>query len=195
MSTEIQPGPMTVEEWLEYEVPEGYRAELVDGELVMTPLAEPTHQIILDRLGQQIAQFRLAHPGVIQFCSTPARFPIPGRPGQRGREPDLGIYNEGPRQLGPKLSWKDLHPVVVAEVVSPEQEARDYADKRRDYHLARIPEYWIVDFERRLFSALRWTEHGWNEHQIEGEGTYSTPLLPGLALDIGLLWALPRPTD
>ena len=43
-------GLMTVDEWLLYDVPEGFGAELVDGMLEMTPLAGKRHQRVLAKL-------------------------------------------------------------------------------------------------------------------------------------------------
>lgn len=189
MSVEARTKPMTVEEWLLYDVPEGLHAELVDGELVMNPLANWRHQQIVRQLIEQVIEFRRAHPAVLATWSSPCRFPIPGTVKPRGREPDLGLYDKLPPDPDDPLAWKHVRPLVVVEVVSPGDETRDYADKRRDYHRAEIPEYWIVDRERRLFLALRWTPYGWDERHVEGSGTYTTPLLPGLELTIEALWS------
>ena len=57
MSSEPDAKLMTVEEWLLYDVPEGLHAELVDGELVMNPLANWRHQQIVRRLVSQVEGF------------------------------------------------------------------------------------------------------------------------------------------
>jgi Uma2 family endonuclease len=188
MPTESAAKLMTVEEWLLYDVPEGLHAELVDGELVMNPLANWDHQQVVRRLTRQVEAFIDASPGVLKTLSAPCRFPIPGTKMPRGREPDLGLYDREPSQPHSALAWQEVRPVVVVEVVSPGDTDRDYVDKRLDYWRAEIPEYWIVDEARRLFLALRRTPHGWDEHLIEDSGTYRTPLLPGLTLAIEPLW-------
>lgn len=180
------PGTMTVEDWLLADLPEGVHAELVDGSLEMTPLADPPHQIVLFRLNVGFSAYRAGHPEFPLWWSTPGRIAIPGA--DRGREPDLALYaGEPPLARGP-LAWTELRPLLVVEVVSPGQEVRDHVEKRLDYRLAEIPEYWIFDYERRLFLALRRTDRGWDEQQLRGQGTYSTPLLPGFELDLAQLW-------
>jgi Uma2 family endonuclease len=189
MTTRPAPKKLTIDDWLTYDVPEGLHAELVDGVLEMNPLAEPPHQIALQRMIRQLDVFLYLHPNDELWWSSPGRLPIPGT--SRGREPDLAIYDKYPHGLVGPLAWKRLSPVIVVEVVSPGQEVRDHADKRRDYFLAKVPEYWIVDLERRLFLALLRAEAGWNEIQLAETGTYPTPLLPGFELDIGKLWIEP----
>lgn len=179
---------LSVDDWLLYEVPEGLHAELVDGELVMNPLANWRHQQIVWQLTRQIAAFMDSAPTVLKTLSAPCRYPIPGSAKPRGREPDLGLYDRLPPDPDDPLAWKHVRPLVVVEVVSPGDEKRDYADKRLDYHRAEIPEYWIADFDRRLSLALRWTTHGWDEHHVESAGTYRTPLMPGFELVVDKLW-------
>jgi Uma2 family endonuclease len=93
-----------------------------------------------------------------------------------------------PAEPASSRGWKEVLPFLVVEVVSPDYRKRDYIEKWRDYHDARIPEYWIVDGERRHLLALRWTPGDWELHKFEGSGVYTTPLLPGLELDVVRLW-------
>jgi Uma2 family endonuclease len=182
---------VTFEGWLRSDLPEGSRSELIDGVIEMTPLASKRHQRVLRNLIRQLDAFIASHPGVLAGWDAPCRLPIPGQPGSaRGREPDLGLYDRDPPDLDDPMAWAAVLPVVAVEVVSvdPAEAYRDYVEKRRDYHAADIPEYWLVDFRLRLFTALRRTPHGWDEHTIEGGASYSTALLPGLALDTGKLW-------
>ena len=188
MATESPIKLMTVDEWLLYDVPEGLHAELVDGELVMNPLASWRHQQIVRQLTRQVEAYIGVGAGVLKTWSTPCRYPIPRTVKPRGREPDVGLYDALPEDPDSPLAWKFVRPLVVVEVVSPGDEKRDYADKRLDYHLAEIPEYWIVDYERRLFLALRWMQHGWDEHHVQSGGAYRTPLLPGLEIVVDKLW-------
>jgi len=38
------------------------------------------------------------------------------------------------------------------------------------------------------FLALRWTPGDWELHKLEGSGTYTAPLRPGLEVDVARLW-------
>lgn len=187
MVSQGEPKRMTVDEWLEYDdVPEGFHAELVDGEIVMNPLAGFRHQAILDNLNFVFIPYRLAHPDRIRRVLSPARLPIPGVP--EGREPDMALYAEEPQDPDSSKAWKQIKPFLVIEVVSPHQEKRDHVEKYSSYHRAEIPEYWILDPRRRELRALRWTPEQWEEQSIRGQGTYTTPLLPGLTVQVEDLW-------
>ena len=48
-----------------------------------------------------------------------------------------------------------LRPDWVCEVVSPEHAVEDLVRKRRLYHAAAVPHYWIVDPQTRTLEALR----------------------------------------
>src|SRR5687767_14258226 len=52
MSAESRPvPPISPQTWQTFEVPEGYRAEIIRGELVVTPAAGIGHQHVVIRLG------------------------------------------------------------------------------------------------------------------------------------------------
>lgn len=52
-------------------------------------------------------------------------------------------------------------PDWVCEILSPATRARDLSDKRRLYHRAAVPHYWILDPDLRFLTVLRWTEAGY----------------------------------
>ena len=56
---------MTKEEFLDAEEEPGYRYELARGILEMTHVPGPTHGQVVGNLYQVVANYRLAHPGVI----------------------------------------------------------------------------------------------------------------------------------
>ncbi len=50
MSTAPLPTGLTIEEYLSYEAPEGFRDELIDGEIILSPTANRTHADICLRI-------------------------------------------------------------------------------------------------------------------------------------------------
>jgi Uma2 family endonuclease len=67
---------------------------------------------------------------------------IPGPDGDGGRIPDLTVWSK-PQRRTVWLGVTDL--LLVVEIVSPSSEAIDEVVKRREYALAGILRYWVVD--------------------------------------------------
>lgn len=77
---------------------------------------------------------------------------------------------------------------LVVEVVSQDRK-RDLVDKRKEYALARIPEYWIVDPAQERVTVLKLVDQSYIEHGSWTTGGVATSLmLPELQVDVGALF-------
>lgn len=101
-------------------------------------------------------------------------------------EPDLAAYcNYPPR--GEKFNWEDVSPLLVAEILSPDNSQKDLVRNTELYlQVPSIKEYWIVDGimdpdHPTLKVHRRWGQK-WRIKDIPFGGTYTTPLLPGFEL-------------
>ena len=77
------------------------------------------------------------------------------------------------------------------EVVSgsPADRDRDLVRKRRDYALAGIPEYWIVDPQEEVIYVLRLEGKEYVEHGRLTAGDVATSaLLPGFTVPVDDVW-------
>ena len=77
------------------------------------------------------------------------------------------------------------------EVVSgsPADRDRDLVRKRRDYALAGIPEYWIVDPQEEVIYVLRLEGKEYVEHGRFTAGDVTTSaLLPGFTVPVDDVW-------
>ena len=84
------------------------------------------------------------------------------------------------------------HDDLVAEVVSPDDPARDLVEKRADYAEAGIAEYWIADPRAATIVVLTLQDGAYVEHGVYGRGaTAQSPLLPGLAADVAACFDAP----
>ena len=108
--------------------------------------------------------------------------------GQVGvRVPDLVMYSEelarvmeGARR---SLILMDMPPpLLVVEVVSPNQENRDYRYKRSEYATRGIAEYWIVDLIGQKVTILEWVEGFYDERVYEGETAIVSSIFADLQL-------------
>ncbi|NEP62655.1 MAG: Uma2 family endonuclease, partial [Symploca sp. SIO2G7] len=73
-------------------------------------------------------------------------------------------------------------PLLVVEVVSPNQEKRDYRYKRTEYAARGIAEYWIVDPLLQQVTVLVWSEGLYEETVFTGEDAIASSVLSNLEL-------------
>ncbi len=173
---------MTVDEYLEADLPEGYRYELVEGVIEVSPTPGVLHDDVIGHLNTMLVNYMQAHPDVIAHISFRSSIAIPGK--ETVREPDISVYRHWTAVSDQKLEWKNRTPFLAVEVVSPGQEFRDYEQKRADYLAAGLSEYWIVDRYTGSISALTRAGEAWVEAEHRAGDTFEPAALPGLRVDV-----------
>jgi Uma2 family endonuclease len=173
---------MTFEEFLNYDDGTDTLYELENGELLaMSAESE---------INRRIAMFLVAH--FLKLEIPPYRLTMKTEvvtSGQRTsvRVPDLIVLSEeGATALeGATRSMilMDMPPpLLVVEVVSPNQEKRDYRYKRSEYAARGIAEYWIADSRQAQVTVLEWVEGFYEERVYTGDEKIISPLLGELEL-------------
>ena len=128
---------------------DGNRYELFDGELLVTPAPTGLHQLALSRLHEMVAPYVRAN-GLGQTMWSPADLALGG---EQLSQPDLFVM---PWLPDDRRAWSGFpDPVLVVEILSPSSDRFDRTVKRRRFQRAGIPEYWIVDLDRRAFERWR----------------------------------------
>lgn len=107
--------------------------------------------------------------------------------GSRVRVPDLVVFSEelAMAMKGAKRSTimpEMPPPLLVVEVVSPNQSSRDYRYKRSEYAARGIAEYWIVDAITQKVTVLEWVEGLYEEQVYEGDSAIVSLVFPELRL-------------
>ncbi|KJY38663.1 Uma2 family endonuclease [Streptomyces sp. NRRL S-495] len=119
----------------ELEVPEGWRAELIRGEIVLSMSSDLTANLITASVRDQIPHHRW-HGLTTQDVAFVGALSEP--------QPDLVVFErgaaDGPGRLVPAPAV-----TLVVEVVSKTSVLRDYRTKRELYAEGAIPVYLIVD--------------------------------------------------
>jgi len=130
-----------LDEWFErlerMPVPEGYRVEIVGGNVHMTPQRSAHWEIIRrflwaleDRFGRGVKVF------------SDVRIDFPGH--ENGFCPDVALLKDSAKQDDTgHWRWQDV--VFVAEVISKGTAANDYDPKKTAYAVAEVPLYLIAD--------------------------------------------------
>lgn len=130
-------------------LPEGERAELIDGELFRMDAPMRTHQKILMKLAFEIELYIRRRSGSCEIY--PAPFAVYIKNDRHNYvEPDISVTCDRD-----KLDEKGCHgaPDWVIEIVSPSSAKMDYAYKVKLYREAGVREYWIVDAEKETVTV------------------------------------------
>jgi Uma2 family endonuclease len=174
--------PMTLEDYLNYDDGSDTRYELDNGILIaMPPESVQSHRI---------ASFLFAYflqLGIPYYClSIGTQIAVSGKQAT-ARQPDFMVLSEeaanaleGAKQA--LITYDMPPPLLVVEVVSPQQENRDYRHKRTEYAGRHIPEYWIVDPIAQKVTLLEWVDGLYEEQAYQGDETIVSPSFPGLKL-------------
>ena len=128
---------------------DGWRYEVIDGDLLMTPAPSYRHQYAAGELfalllpyGKRVGLQVVVAPAAVRYAPRtevqPDVFVLPLR--RDGRRPDR---------------FSDVGRLTLAvEVLSPSTARSDRLRKRRLYQEQSVPEYWVVDMDGR--SVERW---------------------------------------
>lgn len=136
-------------------LPDGERAELIDGEMFMMATPMTVHQRILVRLILKIGSYIENNKGNCELL--PAPFGVYIKKDDRNYvEPDISVICHEE-----KLDEKGCHgaPDWVIEIVSPSSKKMDYVRKSTLYQETGVREYWIVDPKKEMvtiYKAEQW---------------------------------------
>lgn len=178
---------MTLEEFLAYDDGTDKLYELENGELIDIPSES--------EVNRRVAMFLLAH--FLQLGIPAYRLTMKTEVAVSGsrvsvRVPDLLVLSE---ELATEMDGATRSivlmdmppPLLVVEVVSPNQEKRDYRYKRSEYAARGITEYWIVDPIARQVTILEWVEGLYEEKVYQGDHQIESTVLGSLDLSVDLV--------
>ena len=163
---------------------QGRLVELSEGNIELLPLPTDFHQLILLRLSLALHLFvSTRRLGQVRFAPLPVRL-WPGKV----REPDLMFLSRAHQdRIGRYWGVPDL----AVEILSEGTEHKDREIKRREYALAGVGEYWIIDPEAMTVETLR--RDGGDDYSrsllLDRDSILTTPLLPGFTLKLSELFA------
>ena len=151
------PGPFTIDDY--HHLPDGERAELIDGQLIYMETPSRIHQLIAGEIHRQIANFiydsdgdcmpGMAPMGVQLDCDEKTMV-----------EPDVLVVCDPE-----KVKGRDVYgaPDFVLEVLSRSTSKKDFYTKSEKYRLAGVREYWILDPYAGILDVR---PYGFNEEPV-----------------------------
>ncbi|MCI8285567.1 MAG: Uma2 family endonuclease [Firmicutes bacterium] len=140
-----------------YALPEGERAELINGHIYNMAPPSTRHQLILGNMHTDINNHIRANNGSCK--AFPAPFAVFIKDDEKNYvEPDISIICDGS-----KLDDRGCHgaPDWIIEIASPSNAGYDYVEKLALYSQSGVREYWIVD-PMQESTTVYYLENGFN---------------------------------
>jgi Uma2 family endonuclease len=166
--------------------PEHKVAEILDGDLFLSPRPASRHSAASSRLGLALGPFDDSQegPGGWWFLDEPElHF------GEDVVVPDLGAWRRERMPAIPAAAFFTLAPDWVCEVLSPSTERIDRGRKLRIYAGAGIAHAWLVNPVERTLEVLRLRDGAWTIVAVcSGSDTVRVEPFDAIELALERLW-------
>ena len=165
-------------------LPEGDRRELIEGDFYVVPAPSFRHQIISRNRGTLLWEFvRGEGLGQVVWAPTDVVLSL-----ESVVQPDILFISNERRGIITEDNVSGA-PDLVVEILSPSTAERDRELKRTLYARYGVREYWIVDPEDSSVEVMALEEAGFVSARRYTSGQVEPPLLPGLAIPLGEIFA------
>ena len=137
-----------------YALPDGERAELIDGQIYMMGTPSRIHQKLVGQLSRIIGNYIESNHGSCEIYPAPFAVFIK-KDDKNYVEPDISVICDKS-----KLSDRGCEgaPDFIIEIVSPSSRRMDYYKKCTLYAESGVREYWIVDPEKQRTMIYRYED-------------------------------------
>ena len=163
-----------------YALPEGERAELIDGHMYMMAPPSRKHQKISMELSSIIREYIRSHKGKCEVYAAPFAVYLDER-SNTYVEPDISVICDSD-----KLDDRGCKgaPDWIIEIVSPASKKMDYLLKLLKYRSAGVKEYWIVDPEKNRVIVYNFTgDESVNDYTLQD--SIKAEIYDDLVIDFG----------
>lgn len=145
-----------------YSLPEGKRAELIDGQIYMMSPPTRKHQRIVMELSTIISSYIKGRNGSCEVDIAPFAVFL-NQDNKNYVEPDISVICDKN-----KLTDKGCvgAPDWIIEVVSPSSKRNDYLLKLFKYRTAGVREYWIVDSDKNRIIVYNFETEDVNDYSF-----------------------------
>jgi Uma2 family endonuclease len=180
---------LTLEEFEHADYVPGFRYELIEGRLYVSPSPNLAENMLERWLRNKLEAYSDKHPDVIKYVATRGRVFLPVRSRTSTPEPDLALYAEIPAEISRDTNWDELDPILVAEILVEGDFWKDLSRNPKLYlKVPSIREYWVldgsVDPARPTLIQFRRFGKKWARMPYPYRSKFTTKLLPGFSLVI-----------
>lgn len=170
------------------EAPSLMIAEIIDGELSVTPKLRPLHAKASLTLSSELGLFHDPNGAPGDWVILPlVELHLGLRPDVL--VPDLAGWRRERLPEEPEEAAITLAPDWVCEILSDSTEANDRGKKRRVYRREGVRHYWIVDPRIQTLEVYRLDNGRWNElDTYEGDAVVHAEPFDSVELDLARLW-------
>ena len=173
--------------------PENMVAEILDGELILSPRPAPRHAVASSAL------VGFLHPAFDRGRGGPGGWWILGEPelhfGEQVLVPDLAGWRRERMAALPDEAFFSLAPDWVCEVLSPSTERIDRSRKLGTYAGAKVAHAWLVNPVERTLEVLRLRDGAWTIIGVlTGLEAVRAEPFDAVDLELGALWGESAPS-
>ena len=178
---------LTIADWDAMPAEDGYRYEIIEGELFVSCSPGLTHQVVLINLSGLIWSFLKSNP-----VGTAAPGPGVILSNYSGVIPDLVFFSNDQRDTIVKNDRLHGPPALVVEILSPGSSniRRDRVAKLQLYAKHGVAEYWIIDPKKMILE--KYVNQGFSlvlEETLGDEQTLTTQALPGFSCRVSEIFS------
>ena len=156
-------GTWTYEDWLTFP-DDGWKYEIIDGELHMTPAPATRHQKSSISLSASLyAYARDNQLGEVLTAPCDVRLPNQPVPFQ----PDIFFVRQDNGHIIEDREVRGV-PDLIIEILSPSNAGYDRIEKFKLYQAAGVPEYWLVDYQAQTIDVFNLVEGAYQPAQSCG---------------------------
>jgi Uma2 family endonuclease len=169
----------------------GYRYEIIDGKIYVTPVPNLPHDRILRWILEAVNGYSARHSEIFNYVTTNGKVIVTDRQELTEPEPDLIAFRDFPLDLPmADVRWEDLTPVLVVEIISEDDPEKDLQRNVELYEeIPSTREYWIIDpradADHPTLLVYRRRGQRWQKPIYVSFGeTYTTRWLPDFSLRV-----------
>ena len=180
MMTSTAEKRITVSEFLQMELEEGYLYELINGEIMKRSSPNSDHQNASSNLQFILSLYVRTHQ-LGKVFSAPfdvffTEFDL--------AVPDLIFVSTANLSIVTKRCIEGA-PDLVIEILSPSTQSTDRGEKMRLYKAHKVKEYWIVDPRNQSVEVYEWQEGDYEMVSFAiDNGEVQSTVLEGLSIDL-----------